>query len=315
MKAWRKAWTGGVLLAGLGLAAASATAVFRSDAWLADLVESFRPHLLVASIVCLPLGLTVRGRWHAAIVTVFVACVVANGASVVRTVRAAVPPPIDARAGIRLKLVTVNLLWNNQQHQSLHDWLRAEAPDIVVTQETTPRWASALDRLDGPFPHRRLPGPMDDLAILSRHPFAMREKAGIRTHGTLAIATVSVGHRRVDLMALHASVPTSPERRLARDAMFDDIARFARHNRTPLIVAGDFNATPWNRSMRRLVRESPMRHAPGFWRPTWTAWVPHWMGLPIDHVLAAGECRVVDRRVGPDIGSDHRPLVATIHCL
>ncbi len=315
MKFWRKTWTVGVLLAALGLAMLSATAVFRSDAWLADLIESFRPHILVAAVACLPLGLTVGDAWRRAAIALLVGCVVANGATIIRTVRAATPPPQEARGGVRLTVVTVNLLWSNAQHQRLRDWLHTEAPDIVVTQETTRRWAAELDKLDPLLPYRRLPGPGDDLAILSRHPFEMAELAGIRTHGTLAMAMMSVGHRRIDLMALHASVPTHPAWQQARDTMLDDIARFAWRTRHPLIVAGDFNATPWNRSMRRLVRESPLRHAPGFWRPTWTAYAPHWMGIPIDHVLAATDCRVVDRRVGPDIGSDHRPVIATVDCL
>jgi endonuclease/exonuclease/phosphatase (EEP) superfamily protein YafD len=314
MKLWRKIWTACVLLAALGLAAASATALFRSDAWVADLVESFRPHLLVAALLAVPLALTLRGGWRGAALAAFAACLIVNGATIVRTVRAATPAQ-EARGGIRLKLVTVNLLWSNRQHQRLRDWLKAEAPDIAITQETTPRWAAELAGLDALFAHRRLPGPTDDIAILSRHPFTMGQEAGIRVHGTLAMATLSLGQRRIDLMALHASVPTSPARRIARDAMFDDIARFARRTRAPLIVAGDFNATPWNRSMRLLVRESPLRHAPGFWRPTFTAYVPLWMGVPIDHVLAAVDCRVLDRRVGPDFGSDHRPVVVTIDCL
>jgi len=314
MKAWRRLWTACVVLAALGLAAASAPAVFRSDAWVADLVESFRPHLLVAALVALPLGLTVRGNWRRSAVAIFVACFIVNGASIVRTVRAASVPQ-EVRGGIRLKLITVNLLWSNRRHQRLRDWLQEEAPDFVVTQETTARWAAELDKLDPILSYRRLPGPTDDLAVLSRYPFEMANEVGIRTHGTLVLATFSIGQRRIDLMTLHASVPTQPAWRIARDAMFDDIAGFARRTRTPLVVAGDFNATPWNRSMRRLVRDSPLRHAPGFWRPTWTTWVPHWMGLPIDHVLAASTCRVVDRRVGPDIGSDHRPVVATIDCL
>ncbi|MBM3620508.1 MAG: endonuclease/exonuclease/phosphatase family protein [Alphaproteobacteria bacterium] len=315
MKLWRKTWTVCVLLAALGLATLSATAIFRSDAWIADLIESFRPHLLVAAAMCLPLGLTVRGSWRTALVAIFVACVVANSATIIRTVRAATPPPQEARGGIRLTVVTTNLLWSNTQHQRFRDWLHAEAPDIVVTQETTRRWAAELDKLDPLLPYRRLPGHGDDLAILSRYPFEMAELAGIRQHGTLAMARLSVGHRRIDLMALHASVPIHPAWQKARDTMFDDIARFAWRTRHPLIVAGDFNATPWNRSMRRLVRESPLRHAPGFWRPTWTAYAPNWMGIPIDHVLAATDCRVIDRRVGPDIGSDHRPVIATVDCL
>ena len=304
-----------MLLAALALAASSATALFRSEAWIADLIESFRPHLVVAALAALPLAFTLGGGWRRAAVAIFAACFIVNGATIIRTVRAATPPPPEARGGIRLKLVTVNLLWSNRQHQLLRDWLQVEGPDIVVTQETTARWAAELDKLDPILPYRRLPGPTDDLAFLSRYPFEMANEVGIRTHGTLALATLDVGQRHIDLMALHASVPTHPAWRLARDTMFDDVAGFARRTRTPLVVAGDFNATPWNRSMRRLVRDSPLRHAPGFWRPTWTAWVPHWMGLPIDHVLAASDCRVVDRRVGPDIGSDHRPVVATIDCL
>ncbi|MBX3498694.1 MAG: endonuclease/exonuclease/phosphatase family protein [Alphaproteobacteria bacterium] len=314
MKLWRKAWTVGVLVAVLGLGASSATALFRSDAWIADLVESFRPHLLAGALALLPLGLTVRGGWRSACLAIVVACLAINGATIASAVRAATTPQ-EARGGIRLQVVTINLLWSNGQHQRLRDWLRSEAPDIVVTQETTPRWAAMLAGLDGLFPHRRLPGPADDLAVLSRHPFDMAAEVGIRAHGTLAKARLSVGRRRIDLMALHASVPASPAWRIARDEMFEDIAGFARRTRYPLIVAGDFNATPWNRSMRRLVRESPLRHAPGFWRPTWTAYVPLWMGIPLDHVLAAGECRVVARRIGPDIGSDHRPVLATVDCL
>ena len=314
MGLWRNTWIACVLLVVFGLAAASATALFRSDAWIADLIESFRPHLLVATLLALPLALTLHGGWRSAALAAFVACFIVNGATIVRTVRAATPPQ-EAPGGVRLKLITVNLLWSNRQHHRLREWLQAEAPDIVITQETTPRWAAQLAGLDALFPHRRLPGPTDDIAILSRHPFTMVKEAGVRVHGTLAMATLSLGGRRIDLMALHASVPTDPARRIARDAMFDDIARFARRTRVPLIVAGDFNATPWNRSMRLLVRESPLRHAPGFWRPTWTAHVPLWMGVPIDHVLAATDCRVLHRRNGPDIGSDHRPLVATIDCL
>ena len=311
----RKAWTICLLLAVLGLAMASATALFGSGAWLADLVESFRPHLLVAALLALPLAFTARARMRSVTIAILFACAIINTATIIRTVRAATPPPQEARGGIRLKIITVNLLWSNRQHQRLVDWLQAEGADIVITEETTARWATTLDKLDPHWPYRRLPGPADDLAILSRYPFEMANEISIRTHGTLAMANFSIGERRIDLIALHASVPTKPAWRIARDEMFEDIARFARHTRHPLIVAGDFNATPWNRSMLRLVRESPLRHAPGLWQPTWTTWVPHWMGIPIDHVLAATDCRVVERRVGPDIGSDHRPVVAIVDCL
>jgi endonuclease/exonuclease/phosphatase (EEP) superfamily protein YafD len=314
MKTSHRLWTICVLILAIGIGATSATGMVHFDSWLTDLVESFRPHLLVAALLASPLAFTLRRGWRAGTGALFLLCFVINGATILRAAQASVALP-KLPGPIHLKLVTLNLLWSNQEHQKVLDWLRAEAPDIVLTQETTRRWAGVLDRLHDRFPHRRLPAPADDLAILSRHPFHMIEPSGIRTHGTLAMVRLTVGERRIDLVNLHASVPLNPAWQAARDVMLEDIASVARHGRMPLIVAGDFNATPWNRSMRRLVRESPLRHAADFWRPSWADHVPLWMGIPIDHVLAGTGCTVLDRRVGPDIGSDHRPVVATISCL
>ena len=311
---WRIAWHVFVLIGVSGLAVASVPCVVRSDAWLADLLDSFRLHVLVGVCIALPMAFTLPRRWRGPALAILAGCVIVNGATILRTARAATAPS-EARGGIRLKLVTVNLLWSNREHRKLLDWLEIEAPDILVTQETTQRWAAQLDKLNSPLEYHRLPGTNDDIAILSRYPFEMAEISEIRSHGTLAVAMLEVGDRRIDVMTLHASVPLRPAWRIARDTMFDGIACYARRSRYPLIVAGDFNATPWNRSMRLMVRESPLRHAPGFWHPTWADHVPLWMGIPIDHVLAATGCRIVDRRVGPDIGSDHRPVVATIDCL
>jgi endonuclease/exonuclease/phosphatase (EEP) superfamily protein YafD len=37
-----------------------------------------------------------------------------------------------------------------------------------------------------------------------------------------------------------------------------------------------------------------------------------WFALPIDHTLVSPGVRVVQREVGPDLGSDHRPVTTTI---
>jgi endonuclease/exonuclease/phosphatase (EEP) superfamily protein YafD len=84
-----------------------------------------------------------------------------------------------------------------------------------------------------------------------------------------------------------------------------------------LILAGDFNTSPWSPQMRSLdetlVRTAGTRRVSVF-APTWpsdSAFETR-MGLPpllaIDHVYLGCEWTVRSLKVGPDVGSDHRPL-------
>ncbi|MEO8480393.1 MAG: endonuclease/exonuclease/phosphatase family protein [Gemmatimonadota bacterium] len=79
----------------------------------------------------------------------------------------------------------------------------------------------------------------------------------------------------------------------------------------PALVVGDFN----------LVRESAVfRRDWGAWRDAFSAaglgfghtWSSSWYGLRIDHVLTNKSWSVRAVRVGPDLGSDHRPVIADL---
>ena len=86
-------------------------------------------------------------------------------------------------------------------------------------------------------------------------------------------------------------------------------------SREGLILAGDFNLTPWSFALTRLD------HGLGLERrdraiPSWPAKRPV-AGvqlttpaiLPIDHVYAGLRWRTVAIRRGPNMGSDHYPLI------
>jgi endonuclease/exonuclease/phosphatase (EEP) superfamily protein YafD len=83
----------------------------------------------------------------------------------------------------------------------------------------------------------------------------------------------------------------------------------------PMILAGDFNSTPWSYSLRQFVanndfvRETmnlltfPMSwHYFGAWRDT----MPF---LPLDHVMTRGGIVVHEIGVGQATASDHLPVV------
>jgi endonuclease/exonuclease/phosphatase (EEP) superfamily protein YafD len=78
----------------------------------------------------------------------------------------------------------------------------------------------------------------------------------------------------------------------------------------PLVVAGDFNLTMWNRHYRPLADVAGLHNAReghGI-AATWPAGWP--LGVPIDHVLGSADVQLRNFRVLRAIGSDHRPIAA-----
>jgi len=75
------------------------------------------------------------------------------------------------------------------------------------------------------------------------------------------------------------------------------------------MLAGDFNTTPWAPGYRELLaadlRDGERALA------SWPAFLPFPV-IPIDHVLVSKELRVLSKRRGPPLGSDHYPIVVEL---
>ena len=82
---------------------------------------------------------------------------------------------------------------------------------------------------------------------------------------------------------------------------------------SPSLLLGDLNTTPWSPYFRKLLRAGELRDSARWkgWNPTWNPGIS-WLQLPIDHCLVSDEIGVAERRVGPEIGSDHRGVVVDV---
>lgn len=79
----------------------------------------------------------------------------------------------------------------------------------------------------------------------------------------------------------------------------------------PVVVVGDFNSTPHNRTYGQLssrLKDAFVQSASGLGY-TYHARKPF---ARIDFVLVGPEFRTIEARVGPRLSSDHRPLIAVI---
>jgi endonuclease/exonuclease/phosphatase (EEP) superfamily protein YafD len=217
-----------------------------------------------------------------------------------------------------LRVMTLNVDSANERADLVRQAILTEAPDVVFLAEATTRWAAALAGLRAAYPHGlgETTGSKFSVLLLSRLP--LHDAQVHRVDGAFPFVSARLCSppegRCLTIVGIRPPAPTTGARAAARRAVFDAaIALRARARGGPFVLLGDFNATPWSPAFRRLVRAAGMRDsALGFGlRPTFgsRSWL---FGQLIDHVLVDPGTTVVSRRVGPDVGSDHYPVIADL---
>lgn len=126
------------------------------------------------------------------------------------------------------------------------------------------------------------------------------------SNGVILRLPFRTGAGDVQIVATHPPSPSLPNQMFDRDRQLHGLDDGLAQDK-PFIVMGDFNTTPWG----HVFRIVPGRRAGD---PRFDGSFPADMGalgLPIDHITFGGGLVLTEYHVGPDIGSDHRPLFAT----
>jgi endonuclease/exonuclease/phosphatase (EEP) superfamily protein YafD len=280
--------------------------------WLLDLAANFRWYWLVAAIF----GLVASVRWPRRFAFgCLVAAAAGNGWELAPYwLPAPAAPAVRGRAP--LSIVAANVLWSNPEKIRVRDWLGDRDADVVVLVELDAAWLEALESLLNRYPHRVIRTREDNfgIALLSKQPFLnadVVEFGGVPVPSI--VARIEWDGSPLTIVATHPPPPAGARRAAARDAALRSIATFVAAAEDPCIVAGDLNATPWSAAFRGLVRTSGLCDTAlgrGL-QPTWNArlFAPR---IPIDHILAPAGTIVLERTVGPDLGSDHLPVTARL---
>jgi endonuclease/exonuclease/phosphatase (EEP) superfamily protein YafD len=228
--------------------------------------------------------------------------------------------PRAAGAGdATLRIFLANVEVGNPPTREAIDWLVATEADLLAIVECTEAWRIAIEGAG--WTHaiagtdETTPG---GIGLFSRFPLAEAQVL-VPPEGAFRRidAIVETPEGPVRVLAVHPVPPVRPAWTSMRNDELAALARTVRDSELPAIVVGDLNETPFGRSYRELVATGGLvsaRRVAGL-APTWPTRafgfrVPAWMGIPIDHALATGEFTPTALVVGPDLGSDHRPLVA-----
>ncbi len=298
----RARWLAATSLAGLatpllsGLLAGS----FGTIAWLVDLVSHWQwLYLAVLVPACLVLIREDR-RWGLALLAVPLPWMTASESAPHSAFKPLIPV---------LTVASANVHFENSDAPPLARWLLEASPDVVVLHEVSPAYTEQLGVYrQYPFKHLAPANDPFGVAILSRFPLTNVESVTDESGIPHVKALLDWNGHLITLITWHPMPPFSPSDHHARNAHLGALAEAARHEGKPTILAGDLNATPWSNAFNG-IGQMGLRRATDL-LPTWPIAGLGWLGIPIDHVLVSAHWQVVEQSKGPDIGSDHLPVVA-----
>jgi len=304
-----------------------------AGAWwpLLDFYGQLQTQVLVAAVAVMLVAVSLQLWWSFVRSLV---CVVALGWGLYPYL--APPPSIHptAESGASLRVVWANLRnWVTGSPALMH-LLDSETPDIAILTELSAHHRAAAMTAPGYAFRTNFPaGSAFDLLLMSRiRPTEVRFDYAFGADFPVMEArfcTIDGSATCLAIIALHAPGPPFPESALGEPATLRNgllalaatmaRRRLAAHDHVLLI--GDFNATPYSSVFRDMLATSGLADTtsapaekPERPRPTWLSVWPG-VGLPIDNALISPGIRVVERRLGPNIQSDHRPLVLHLRLL
>ncbi len=293
----------GILWIGIvgGALAVAAGEFGRTTPWL-DTFTHFRPQLAIVLATLAVAAMPVR-RWFLALV----GAVAAGWATVTVLDDGACTAMPE---GDPLRVMTFNLWAGNYEADAVAARVRQFDPDIVLFQEFGQVQLALRPLLEADYPHQ-----IDcanqrgcRLALFARQPWAHAVTQG-RAEGTPPLLTARFdrgeGRGGFTVVGTHLARPTDGEDWQARDLA--DVAAHVSAQQGPVIVAGDFNATPWSYALHGFRARTGLCGAPGY-RPSWPDWLGA-VGLPIDQVFVSPGLGVT-AEVLAAAGSDHLPIGA-----
>ena len=237
-------------------------------------------------------------------------------------------------AGTHVRILTFNTDGGGAVAPRLAQLLAEWSPDFVALQECGPSLAEVVRRLPGWFHHevRALcflsRYPLLDSMVMDRRAFEKLKQsaADIGGSGDVVRYTVKMPGGPVNVTNLHLETPrkglesllsgtfsaeklrSNTELRLIES---DLAMKWVDGGTAPAIVAGDFNTPVESRIFQGAwgnFTDAFSRAGFGFGMTRLNGWIR----VRIDHVLTGRGWYADQARLGPDLGSDHLPLIVDL---
>ena len=215
-----------------------------------------------------------------------------------------------------LRLVVANVEVGNRDFAAVQRLVAQTRPDLFGVTELTPLMARQLAaRLPG-YRMRVVEARKDPygIGVYSRVPLLSARVVRLPTDGPSTVVTrLRVHGKPVTVVVTHVHTPFAGSIHVRH---LDALAAAARSQfGKRVVVCGDFNTPPWSGPLRAFASDARLhdlyggRAWAGYSWPTWGSF----LRVPLDNCFMSSRLVAAGYHDGPNVGSDHRPLVADIN--
>jgi endonuclease/exonuclease/phosphatase (EEP) superfamily protein YafD len=280
--------------------------------WGFETADVFRLQYLVvlvgAALVALPLR-----RPRLAVIAAALAAVNFAVLGIPQSGSVSAAPSRPARPALRL--VVANVEVGNRDFAAVRRLVVQTRPDLFGVTELTPVMARQLGE--------RLPGYRTSvvearkdaygIGVYSRVPLLSAKVVRFPSDGpATVVARLRVSGKIVTVVVTHVHTPFAGSIHVRQLEALAAAARSQLGKR--VVVCGDFNTPPWTGPLRRFAADARLRDLygsrawAGYSWPTWGSF----LRVPLDNCFVGKGVAVTDHHHGPNVGSDHRPLVVDV---
>lgn len=293
-----------------------------------ELLTHFRVQYFILSlIISVFLFILYAGRYFKSRLLVYCALVLL-GLNAIEVVPWYLPHPqqVTQNTSQSIRFLQFNLNVRNNSYQEIIDVVKFERPDIALFVEIDQNTVNNLNKglkdiLPYTFKSR------GGLAILSRLPIQDARGDDLNTKYFNLFATLLINNQPVEFIGTHLFVPIKPSTFHNRNLQLAALSDYITKIKVPVILAGDFNLTPFSPYYRMFVNTTNLHNTrlgygtlPSWMRGTSYLHYPKWLvfltenflNIPIDHCFVNNDFKVAGIHTGNNANSDHAPVITDL---
>ncbi|MEO0414996.1 MAG: endonuclease/exonuclease/phosphatase family protein [Verrucomicrobiota bacterium] len=225
-----------------------------------------------------------------------------------------VAKPAKTTSHQSFRMMSWNILSSNQNFDLVLNEIRLQDPDVLILMEVTTEWEPVMSALRKRYPFEiiRTPPGNFGIAMFSKTQPSAQRAPDFTGYGIPSTQmTLQIYDQEISIIGTHPIPPVRAEAYALGEQHRANLIKLLQADNHPMILAGDFNQTPWTAAYQKLLASTDLDRAAPAWKATWQAPLP-FAALPLDHIFVSEHWSVSEFKVGPLCGSDHAWLRADL---